>query len=74
MQVDLRELRKAARMSQVALAVKSGTDRTRICLAENGYCRLTYEEHDAIRKAVAAEFRERLADQQQRLQSFGIAV
>jgi DNA-binding XRE family transcriptional regulator len=34
MQVDVKEMRKAARMSQAALAVKTGIDRTRICFAE----------------------------------------
>jgi DNA-binding XRE family transcriptional regulator len=74
MQVEVKEMRKVARMSQAALAVKTGIDRTRICFAENGYLSLRYEENDAIRKAIAAEVRERAADQQQMLQSFGIAV
>ena len=74
MEVDVRKMRKAARMSQAALALKTGIDRTRICFAENGYLGLRYEENDAIRKAIATEFRERVADQQQVLQSFGIAV
>ena len=74
MQVGVREMRKAARMTQMALAARTGIDRARICFAENGYVNLRYEENDAIRKAIAEEFKERIADQRQTLQTFGIAV
>jgi transcriptional regulator with XRE-family HTH domain len=74
MQMNIREMRKAAGMSQAALAARTGIDRTRICFAESGYVNLRFEENDAIRKAIAVEIKERTEVQQQVLRSFGIAV
>jgi len=57
--MDVRALRKEARLTQMELAVKSGVSRVRLSLAECHYIELRPEEYKALRDAVAADIQNR---------------
>ena len=50
--MEIKELRKAARVSQVEIAVKAGIHRARLSAAECGYIQLTPSEEHKIRHAI----------------------
>jgi len=72
--MEIRELRKAAKLSQAALAARVGMDRTRLSFAENGYVQLRTEESDAIRRVVIDEIDSQRRAQQKVLAGHGLAV
>jgi transcriptional regulator with XRE-family HTH domain len=51
--VQLRQLRKAARLTQLELSQRTGIERTRVSFAECDYVRLSNQEEVAVRRAVA---------------------
>ena len=51
----IREIRKAASLTQFQLAQRSGVSRFRLCMAETDSLQLRPEELEAINKAVAPE-------------------
>lgn len=55
MALDLSQIRRAARVSQVELAALTGIARTRLSAAERGYITLTEAEVGAIRRVIAGE-------------------
>ena len=55
MPVDIRKLRRAARLTQLELCLKSGISRMRLSLAECGYVELRPEEIEAIHRTVTDE-------------------
>ena len=72
--MDIRRARAAVHMSQVALAMKAGIDRTRLCFAERGYAKLTAQEELAIQNAIIAEIAEQKTAQRSVLQQWGIPI
>lgn len=58
--MDLRNLRREARITQWELAELSGISRMRLSLAECGYVSLTSTELDAIRQATVSTTEARL--------------
>ncbi len=59
--MDLHTVRRAAGLSQSALAAQTGISRPRLSAAECGYLELSEEEIANIRAAVAAEPERRAA-------------
>jgi DNA-binding XRE family transcriptional regulator len=57
---NIKELRKAAGLTQVKLARQSGVSRFRICMAETESLPLRPEEVEAINRAVAPELEKTL--------------
>ncbi len=57
---SIRELRKAAGLTQVRLAQRSGVSRFRICMAETESLPLRTDEVEAINRAVAPELEKAL--------------
>jgi len=53
MDIDLRPLRRIARLTQLELSQRTGIDRTRLSFAECGYISLSADEQTAIMRAVA---------------------
>jgi transcriptional regulator with XRE-family HTH domain len=53
--MDIRLLRKTARLTQLELAQQTGISRVRLSFAECGYCELTHEEVARIQEAIAKE-------------------
>ncbi len=51
--MDLRQLRRSARLTQFELAQRTGINRVRLSFAECGYTVLSRAEQDAIRTAIA---------------------
>lgn len=60
--MDLRKIRRAARITQYELAEKTGISRMRLSLAECNYICLTPEEMSAIERATLADVQERLKE------------
>lgn len=60
--MDLRKIRRAARITQYELAEKTGISRMRLSLAECNYICLTPEEMRAIERATLADVQERLKE------------
>jgi predicted transcriptional regulator len=61
---DLRKARVAADVTQFELAKKSGIERTRISLAENGHVELRPEEYKALMRALVEVIRYRVSELQ----------
>ena len=59
--IDIRQLRKAARLTQIELAQQTGISRVRLSLAECDYVKLSHKELDLIQKVIAREPRRRQA-------------
>jgi len=50
--MDIRQLRRTARLTQVELANETGISRMKVSLAECGYVELTEAEEHLVRQAV----------------------
>lgn len=70
--MDLKEMRKTARISQAAVAAKTGIDRVRLSFAENGYIRLKPEEEQAVRGVISEAARTQGADMAELLSRCGV--
>lgn len=51
---DIRAMREAVGMKQIALAKESGIDRSKLSNVENGYTQLRDDELAAIQRVIAA--------------------
>jgi transcriptional regulator with XRE-family HTH domain len=51
--VDLRAIRRTARLTQLEVSRRTGIDRAKLSFAECGYVELSSDEQAAIRKAIA---------------------
>jgi transcriptional regulator with XRE-family HTH domain len=60
--MDVRQLRRAARMTQYELAERTGISRMRLSLAECGYISLTIAELSAIEDATVSSAQDRLQE------------
>jgi transcriptional regulator with XRE-family HTH domain len=60
--MDVRQLRRAARMTQYELADRTGISRMRLSLAECGYVSLTAAELSAIESATVSSAQDRLQE------------
>jgi transcriptional regulator with XRE-family HTH domain len=55
----LKSLRKASGLGQYEASKRSGVERTRLSLAENGHVRLTASEHEALCGVLVQAIRDR---------------
>ncbi len=67
MDIPVKDLRNAARLTQIELAQRSGIERTRLSLAECGYLSLTDEEASSILRAIAEAAEARILSVRQAL-------
>jgi len=61
MQNELRTLRQMSGMSQFELARRSGVDRSKLSLVENGHVELRPEEANVVRKVLLERIESRAA-------------
>ena len=65
--LEIRECRKAAKLSQYELARRTGFSRMRLSLVECGYVALRPDEDRTLRAAITSAVRERVAHFQDQL-------
>ena len=69
--VDIHALRRAARMGQVELAIRTGISRPRLSAAENGYLQLSDVELDRVNRVLIREQDRRAAQLREALPGSG---
>lgn len=62
LRTDVRQLRRAARITQYELAERTGISRMRLSLAECGYVSLTTAELNAVESATVSSAQDRLQE------------